>query len=53
MTEQLRLEKFSGIAPQLMMTNGRSFLRLLKWIALAISSFPVPVSPRMSTVASV
>ena len=43
----------SGIAPQLIGTKGRFLRALLKWIAFAISSFPVPLSPRISTVLSV
>jgi len=42
-----------GIAAQLTLTNAREdrFDRL--WIARAMSSFPVPVSPSRSTLASV
>ena len=42
--------RVSGIAPQLILTIFWSLRGLLKWIALAISSFPVPVSPWISTV---
>ena len=41
------------IAPQLTVTIGRSLRALRLWIARAISSLPVPVSPVMSTVVSV
>ena len=51
--EQLALEQSRGIAAQLIRTNGRSRLALRLCIARAISSFPVPVSPCTSTVASV
>ena len=40
-------------AAQLSGTNGRFFRGLFWWIALATSSLPVPVSPWISTVASV
>ena len=42
-----------GIAAQLIVTNGSARSRLLTVDARATSSLPVPVSPRMSTVASV
>ena len=42
--------KVSGMAPQLILTIFWSFRWLLKWIALAMSSFPVPVSPVTRTV---
>ncbi len=42
----------SGSAPQLTATSGRSFLELLKWMARATISFPLPVSPLMSTLDS-
>ena len=42
----------SGIAAQLIATNGRSARRLLLWIARATSSLPVPLSPVISTVES-
>ena len=40
-----------GMAPQLTATNGFSARGLWRWMAQATSSFPVPVSPVMSTVA--
>ena len=40
-------------AAQLSGTNGRFLRGLFWWIALATSSLPVPVSPWISTVASV
>ncbi len=42
-----------GSAAQLTLTSGRSLRGLRAWIARATSSLPVPVSPRISTVASV
>ncbi len=39
----------SGMAAQLTTTNGLSLLALLRWMALAINSFPVPLSPRINT----
>ncbi|HBL25899.1 MAG TPA: hypothetical protein DD490_03590 [Acidobacteria bacterium] len=42
----------SGRAPQLIGTNGLSRRRLFRWMARAISSLPVPLSPWISTVAS-
>ena len=42
-----------GRALQLTLMNGLSARLLVEWTARAISSFPVPVSPVMSTVASV
>ena len=42
----------SGRAPQLTATSGPSARPLPSWMARATSSLPVPVSPRMSTVAS-
>ena len=41
----------SGSAAQLRTTNGRSLRCDRLWIACATSSLPVPLSPRMSTVA--
>src|ERR1043166_1324848 len=38
-----------GRAPQLMAINGLSALSLLRWIILATTSLPVPLSPLMST----
>ena len=43
----------SGRAPQLTATNGSRARGLAWWMALAISSLPVPDSPWISTVASV
>ena len=37
-------------APQLIETSGRARRELCAWIARATSSFPVPLSPVMSTV---
>ena len=45
--------RLSGIAAQLMATNGPSLRGLRWWMALATSSLPVPLSPVMSTVVSV
>ncbi len=39
----------SGIAAQLTCTNRSRLRRLLRWIARATSSLPVPLSPRIST----
>ena len=41
----------SESAAQLSLTNARSLRGLLKWMALATNSLPVPVSPVISTVA--
>ncbi len=41
------------MAAQFMGTKGADFRELREWIALATSSFPVPDSPVMRTVASV
>ena len=43
----------AGRAEQLSLISGLSFRRERLWTARAISSFPVPVSPRISTVESV
>ena len=43
----------SGIAAQLTCTNGPAATRDVRWISRATSSLPVPLSPRMSTVALV
>lgn len=43
----------SGMAPQLIATKGSALRPLSIWIALAITSFPVPVSPVISTGKSV
>ncbi len=43
----------SGIAPQLTAMSGRRRRALRSWIARANNSFPVPLSPEMSTAASV
>ena len=45
--------KSRGMAAQLTLTNAREERRDRLWIARAISSLPVPVSPVISTVASV
>ena len=45
--------RFSGMAPQLMATNGPSARAPSRWMARATSSLPVPLSPRTSTAASV
>ena len=45
--------RLSAMAEQLTAIKGLSFRALLWWIALAINSFPVPVSPTISTVALV
>src|SRR5436190_2486164 len=42
----------SGTAVQSSVTSGRSHRGLLWWIALAMSSLPVPLSPMMQTLAS-
>src|SRR5512136_2668584 len=42
--------KLAGRAAQLTVISGRSLRGLILWMAAAISSFPVPVSPRMRTV---
>ena len=39
----------SGMAPQLIGTKGLRERTLLKWMARATISLPVPVSPKMST----
>ena len=43
----------AGRAAQLTLISGLAARRLWEWIARAISSLPVPVSPVISTVASV
>ena len=43
----------SGMAAQLIGTKGNSFRGLRAWRAAATSSFPVPLSPRIITLASV
>ena len=43
----------AGRAAQLTLISGLAVRRLWEWIARAISSLPVPVSPLISTVASV
>ena len=43
----------SVIAAQLIATNGFSARGLLRWMARATSSLPVPLSPVISTVESV
>ena len=42
----------SGIAPAFTAMNGAPARRLLKWIARATSSLPVPLRPEMSIVLS-
>ncbi len=42
--------RFSGSAPQLIDRNRRCARGLAKWMARAISSLPVPLSPWISTV---
>ena len=42
----------SGMAPQLMATKGWLARELARWMARATSSLPVPLSPWMSTLAS-
>jgi len=44
--------RFSGIAPQLTATNGWLARGLARWMAWATSSLPLPLSPRISTLAS-
>ena len=51
--EELALHEPVGRALQLTLMNGLSARLLVEWMARAISSFPVPVSPVMSTEASV
>jgi len=43
----------SGMAAQLIGTKGNAFRGLRAWRAAATSSFPVPLSPRIITLASV
>jgi len=50
--EQFALEEPSARAAQFMATNGRRARVLLRCTARAANSFPVPVSPVMSTVVS-
>ena len=45
--------KFSGMAPQLMATNGPLLRALRRWISSASISLPVPVSPPIKTEISV
>ncbi len=45
--------RFSGIAAQFTLISGLSFRLLAAWMALAITSLPVPVSPNTSTDVSV
>ena len=42
-----------GIAAQFKLMKGRFRRGLIRWMARAINSLPVPVSPRINTVASV
>ena len=53
MTEELAFEQSQGMAAQFSFTNGGCRRLLFLWIACAISSLPVPVSPSMRTVESV
>ena len=46
------MSRFSSRAPQLMERNGPLARWLTEWMASAVSSLPVPVSPTMSTSAS-
>ena len=48
--EELALEQISGSAAQLTATNGARARGLAWWIACAISSLPVPVSPSIRIV---
>ena len=41
--------RFSGMAPQLTVTNGLPARSLSPWMARAISSLPTPLSPSIST----
>ena len=50
--EELGLEELGGIAPQLTATNGRLRRGLRSWMACAVTSLPVPDSPRIRTVES-
>ncbi len=43
-------KRFSGMVAQFSSTNGRSFRSLRRWMSLAMSSLPVPVSPWINTV---
>ena len=52
MAEQLLSRRAAGIAAQLTATNGPAARRPWRWIARATTSLPVPVSPVISTVAS-
>jgi hypothetical protein len=47
--EQLGLQRFSGIAAQLMATNGPDARRLFSCTARASSSLPVPLAPSSMT----
>jgi len=46
------MRRFSSNAPQLMDKNGMTARRLRRWMAPAVSSLPVPVSPMSSTSSS-
>jgi hypothetical protein len=52
-SEKLAFNQRGRREAQLTVTRGRSFRPLILWIALASSSFPVPVSPMRRTVDSV
>lgn len=43
------MRRFSGIPPRFTLMNGPTFLGGELWMASAMSSFPVPVSPLKST----
>jgi len=45
--KSLLSSRASGIAAQLIATKDFAFLVLARWMAFAISSFPVPLSPWM------
>jgi len=47
--EELAFHQVVGMALQLMVTKGCLDRGLFWWIARATSSFPVPLSPEMST----
>ena len=49
-TEQLALEQLLGMAAQLIAVKPRSGRGLMRWIARASTSLPVPLSPVISTV---
>ena len=51
--EELTLDEVLGMAPQSTATNGPDARGELAWTERASTSFPVPVSPSTSSVASV